>query len=373
MNAGHARPSRAARARSRRRGCRRRCGTGRPRGGAPRAATREPSRAGSPQCRPRRSPCPRSPPFTSSAIRARPRRRDCRGWVSTARELHRTPGLRFWRLLGTGRGATMTISADLRRWALFAVWEDEAALDAFLATSPIAARWDALARERWHVRLACVRSHGAWGGAEPARASRRDAAARGTGRDPHPRDVRPARLLRFYRAIEPPAARARGQPGPARVGRHRRVAGRPPGDVLAVALARRRAGLRLSLARARRGRAPHARRGLVLRGAVRALRALRLEPARGTASIRSPAARPAQRRTRAMRRSSGAQNARRARGVGALGRAVVVGRRVAHDAAAWPARASPCGRSCAPRACRRRGRSHRRARARASPRGCCAR
>ena len=123
--------------------------------------------------------------------------------------LGRTEGLRFWRMLGTGRGATMTMSADLRRWALFAVWEEEAALDAFLASSPVAARWEELARERWHVKLACLRSKGAWGGSDPlagAHTTEGDAAdgpvailTRAT--------IRPARLVRFYRAIEPPAAR----------------------------------------------------------------------------------------------------------------------------------------------------------------------
>jgi hypothetical protein len=59
----------------------------------------------------------------------------------------------------------MSTSADLTRWALFAVWEDDAALEAFLDTSPVARRW-AGAVEAWHVRLADAQGHGRWTGAE---------------------------------------------------------------------------------------------------------------------------------------------------------------------------------------------------------------
>ena len=128
--------------------------------------------------------------------------------------LRRTAGLRFWKLLGTGRGATMTLGADLRRWALFAVWDDARDLDAFLADSPIAERWNDLAREQWHVRLQTVRARGAWGGTNPlGETSDREDATVGPIAILTRATIRPSKLARFYRAIEPPATRLAASPG----------------------------------------------------------------------------------------------------------------------------------------------------------------
>lgn len=82
------------------------------------------------------------------------------------RRLPRVEGLAFWRLLGTGRGDDTGMSVDPRRTALFAVWDDEAALDRFLEQSPIARRWSR-ADESWHVRLRGVGGHGTWRGVDP--------------------------------------------------------------------------------------------------------------------------------------------------------------------------------------------------------------
>ena len=80
--------------------------------------------------------------------------------------LRRTRGLVFWRLLGTGAGDHTGSGADFSRSALFAVWEDEAALDEFLRASHIARRWQG-AEESWHVRLRGVGGHGRWRGVDP--------------------------------------------------------------------------------------------------------------------------------------------------------------------------------------------------------------
>lgn len=88
------------------------------------------------------------------------------------RRLAGVPGLRFWRLLGTGRADDTGPGADLRRSAIFAVWDDEAAHDRFVET--MRPRWDG-ALEAWHVRLRGAGGHGRWrgidvlDGLEPAR------------------------------------------------------------------------------------------------------------------------------------------------------------------------------------------------------------
>lgn len=155
--------------------------------------------------------------------------------------LARTPGLRFWRLMGTGRGASMTLGADLRRWALFAVWEDEAALEAFLDGSEVIERRCALRAETYDVRLAPLRVRGAWGGSNPLEgddgvavagppdhvppltASRADASPVQPRPALGPSDgplailtratIRPRRLLAFYKSIPPTSGELARSPG----------------------------------------------------------------------------------------------------------------------------------------------------------------
>jgi heme-degrading monooxygenase HmoA len=125
--------------------------------------------------------------------------------------LHRTEGLRFFRLLGTGRGSTTSLSADPRRTALFAVWDDERALDHFLARSAMAERW-AAAEERFTVRLRHLGGHGRWRGVEVL-AGLEPGDPRGPVAVLTRADVRLRHWPRFLRAARPVSAAIQRAPG----------------------------------------------------------------------------------------------------------------------------------------------------------------
>ena len=143
---------------------------------------------------------------------------DMAGMVRQGRLEDRVPGLRFARRLGTGSGRAMGLQGDLRRWGLFAVWDDEPSLDAFDAGHPLPRRWRERGVESWSVRLRPLAAHGTWGGTDPFADLDDVAAHREAGADGPvavlTRATVPVRHWRsFYRAVPPVESHLRAQPG----------------------------------------------------------------------------------------------------------------------------------------------------------------
>lgn len=120
--------------------------------------------------------------------------------------LHGTPGLRFARLLGTGRGSAAT-GADLARSALFAVWDGPASLASFEAGwfAARAARVRARGGEVYTVRLALLSGHGRWSGRDVLAGLSPGVAQSGPVAVLTRATVRPSRWHRF-RASRPPVS-----------------------------------------------------------------------------------------------------------------------------------------------------------------------
>ena len=128
--------------------------------------------------------------------------------------LRRTPGLQFFKLVGTGSGRTFTVhDADPTRWGLIGVWDRPASLAAFERRSPVMRAWSRVARESWRVDLRALRSRGRWSGREPFAVH----SGRATGDGPVAALTRARidwrRAARFWAAVPPVATQLAATPG----------------------------------------------------------------------------------------------------------------------------------------------------------------
>ena len=81
--------------------------------------------------------------------------------------LKRVPGLRFFKLLGSGAANGFGVWPNLDRYGLMAVWEDAAAAEAFFARHPLWATYQQRSAEQWTLQLAPIKAQGLWDGQNP--------------------------------------------------------------------------------------------------------------------------------------------------------------------------------------------------------------
>jgi hypothetical protein len=121
------------------------------------------------------------------------------------RHLHRTPGLRFAKLLGTGNGRTFTLrDADPLHWGLLATWSSVTAAAAF-ESGPVAGGWEQVAYERLRVDLRPLASRGDWSGRRPfgaPTATRYDGPVASVTRA----RIAARKMTTFWRAVPPVSA-----------------------------------------------------------------------------------------------------------------------------------------------------------------------
>jgi hypothetical protein len=123
------------------------------------------------------------------------------------------PGVRFAKLLGTGRGQTFTPrDAEPRRWALLATWADPGAARGFEASATIR-RWRSLADETWRVELRPLSARGRWSRREPFGAGTPTARWAGKVAAITRARLNPWRARGFWRAVPPVSAGLRAHPG----------------------------------------------------------------------------------------------------------------------------------------------------------------
>lgn len=129
--------------------------------------------------------------------------------------LRGVPGMRFRKLMGTGRGPGFTLAPDWGRYALLAAWDSESHARAFLDDSRFMRRYRRHARADATVMLRAISSHGTWDGCAPFPISRRNEPLR----DDEAlgvltrASIRPSRLAAFWNRVAPVSDMLERAPG----------------------------------------------------------------------------------------------------------------------------------------------------------------
>jgi len=129
------------------------------------------------------------------------------GWSRVAlgaRPLRDVPGLRFAKTLGSGHRGGFGLRPSLSRQGLFALFDGEAAAEAFVADSETVQAYRAHARELCILTLRATSSRGRWGGQSIGVSANTVAGAPVASLTRA--SIRPSQALRFWRRSPPAEA-----------------------------------------------------------------------------------------------------------------------------------------------------------------------
>jgi heme-degrading monooxygenase HmoA len=158
---------------------------------------------------------PESSPITTLTVFSFPQGE--RFWAFSQMALSRPllagiEGMRFRKLMGTGRGRGFTRSPDWSRYAFLAVWDREEQARGFLDGSRFMRRYRRHTAEISTVILATVAAHGTWNGRKPFGPPAADTGGGALGVLTRA-TIRPARLRAFWERVDPVSAGLNDVPG----------------------------------------------------------------------------------------------------------------------------------------------------------------
>ena len=126
--------------------------------------------------------------------------------------LKRLPGLRFFKLMGSGAANGFGFWPNLDRYGLMAVWDDAATAQAFFAQHPLWAGYQQRSTEQWTVHLEPIKAQGLWDGQNPFETALATAAPALTAAADAPvavltrASIRWRKAPRFWQFVEPTSA-----------------------------------------------------------------------------------------------------------------------------------------------------------------------